>query len=89
MGNSIEKPAEFTVVFGDMAYDAEKENIQCPPTTVNNRKKLPQKGRQMPEGEISIKLGYAKYEKDENGKIVNVQFVEKEDLKEEKEQMEI
>lgn len=81
MGNSIEKPArKFTVVCGDMAYDAEKEHIQCPPTTVNNRKALPQYGMPMLEGEIAINLGHVKYEKDENGKITNVKFLEKEEV---------
>lgn len=79
MGRSIEKPIK--IVCGDMAYDALKEQIQCPPTTVNNVKRIPQKGREMPEGEMSIKIGYCKYEKDENGKITNVQF-----LKENKEE---
>lgn len=86
MGNSIEKPANYTVVFGDMAYDEEKEQIECPPTTVNNRKKLPQKGREMPEGEMTIKIGNVKYDKDENGKITNVQFLDKEELKKAQEQ---
>lgn len=80
MGNSIEKPANYTVVFGDMEYDLEKGSFECPPTTLNNKKKLPQKGKAIPEGEMVINLGYAKYDKDENGKIVNVQFLNKEDI---------
>lgn len=80
MGSSIEKPANYTVVFGDMAYDAEKEQIECPPSTVNNRKALPQKGKAMPEGEMAINVGYARYEKDENGKITKVEFLNKEDI---------
>ena len=48
------------VIAKDPRSKEEKENIQCPPTTVNNRKKIPQKGKQMREGEISISLGYAK-----------------------------
>jgi len=87
MGNSIEKPLE--IVCGDMAYDGKKRSIECPPTTVNNKKTLPRKGRAIPEGEVVIKLGYVKYEKDENGIIKNVQFLNKEDVKTEKEEIEI
>lgn len=80
MGNSIEKPAKkITVVFGDMPYDAEKKTIQCPPTTVNDKMALPKHGLSILEGEVVINLGYAKYEKDENGKIVKVEFLEKEE----------
>lgn len=85
MGNSIEKPANYKVFFGDMEYDEEKGKFECPPTTLNNIKKLPQKGKEMPEGEMSIKIGYCKYEKDENGKITSVQFL-KENEKESKEE---
>lgn len=56
MGNSIEKPANYKVFFGDMEYDEEKGKFECPPTTLNNIKKLPQKGKEMPEGEMSIIL---------------------------------
>lgn len=86
MENSIERP-NFEVVFGDMSYDAKTEQIECPPTTVNNRKKLPQKGREIPEGEVSIQLGYCEYQKDENGKITNVKFLNKESKEEVEEQL--
>lgn len=56
MENSIERPANFEVVFGDMTYDESRVTIECPPTTVNNRKKISQ-GITMPEGEMTLKLG--------------------------------
>lgn len=73
MGKSI--PKENKIVFGDMEFDEEKGRFECPPTTLNNKKVLPKKGREMPEGEISIKLGYCRYEKDENGKITKVEYL--------------
>lgn len=83
MGSSIEMPKGLKIVCGDMAYDAEKETIECPPSTVNNKKKIPQKGRVLPEGEMTIKLGLAQYSRDENGKIINVQYLENKKEKEE------
>ena len=80
MRNSIEKSEEM-VVFGAMACNESKE-FKCPPETVNNKKKLPQKGKEMPEGEITIKLGYVRYDKDEKGNIVNVQFENKDKIPE-------
>lgn len=75
MGSSIEMPKELVIVCGDMAYDAEKETIECPPSTVNNKKKIPQAGRILPEGEMTIKLESCIYSKDENGKIIEVKDV--------------
>lgn len=83
MGSSIEMPKELKIVCGDMAYDEEKDTIECPPSTVNNKKKIPQKGRILQEGEMTIKLGLAQYSRDENGKIINVQFLESQKQKEE------
>ncbi|MCI8352281.1 MAG: hypothetical protein HFJ58_01465 [Clostridia bacterium] len=79
MENSIEKPANYTVVFGDMAYDGKKKQIECPPTTVNNRKMLPKCRVPMQEGEIIVNIMAAKarYDKDENGKIIRIEFEEK------------
>lgn len=72
MGNSIETPRKFKIVCGEMAYDEEKEKFECPPSTLNNQKRIPQKGREIPEGELNIKLVSATYEKDDKGNIVNV-----------------
>lgn len=76
MENLVENPANYTVVFGDMVYDGKRKQIECPPTTVNNKKILPQKGVPMQEGEILINLeeARAKYEKDENGKIIRIEY---------------
>lgn len=80
MKNSVEKSENFTIVFGDMAYDEEKEQIECPPSTVNNKKMLPKYRVPMQEGEMVINIAEAraKYEKDENGKIIKIEFEEKE-----------
>lgn len=85
METSIEKPIKYSIVCGEMAFDEQKGKFECPPTTLNNKKKLPQKGVPMQEGEMSIKLGLASYEKDENGKIVNVKFINKENEKDSEE----
>ncbi len=76
----------FTVVFGDMAYDKEKDTIECPPTTVNNKKMLPKYRVPMQEGEISVKTGRVKYDKDQNGIIRNVQFINDKETEREEEQ---
>ncbi len=81
MKNSANKEENYVIVCGEMACNEERE-FKCPPSTVNNKKKLPQKGKTIPEGEISIKLGYARYGKDENGNIVNVQFQDKDKIPE-------
>ena len=80
MGKSNKKPENFVIVCGDMAYDEEKEQIECPPSTVNNKKILPKYNVPMQEGEmvINIEEAKAKYEKDENGKIIKIEFIEKE-----------
>lgn len=83
MGNSIEKPEKLQIVFGDMAYDAEKETIECPPKTVNNRKMLPKYRVPMQEGEITINLVSTRFDK-ENGKIVSYEdYVDNKDKEEE------
>ena len=56
MGNSNEMPKELKIVCGDMAYDEEKETIECPPSTVNNKKMLPRYRVPMQEGEMEINL---------------------------------
>ena len=56
MGNSNEMPKELKIVGGDMAYDEEKETIECPPSTVNNKKMLPRYRVPMQEGEMEINL---------------------------------
>lgn len=83
MGNSIEKPEKLEIVFGDMTYDEEKETIECPPKTVNNRKRLPEHGIPMQEGEITINLVSTKFDK-ENGNIVSYEdYVDNKDKEEE------
>lgn len=79
MERSIEKPENYTVVFGDMVYDGKKKQIECPPTTVNNKKVLPKFGVPMQEGEVVIDLvsAKAKYDKDENGKIIKIEYEDK------------
>lgn len=77
MENLVEKPANYTVVFGDMVYDGKKKQIECPPTTVNNKKMLPQNGVPMQEGEMLVDISKeekANYEKDKNGKIIRIEF---------------
>lgn len=77
MENLVEKPANYTVVFGDMAYNGKEKQIECPPTTVNNRKRLPKRGEPMQEGEMLVDISKevkAKYEKDKNGKIIRIEF---------------
>lgn len=69
MKNSIEKSQNFIVVFGGMAYDEEKEQIECPPSTVNNKKMLPRYRVPMQEGEMAINASAGKFDVD-NGKIV-------------------
>ena len=80
MGNSIEKPIK--IVCGEMAYNGKDKNIQCPPTTVNNKKILPRYRVPMQEGEVVINLveAKAKYEKEENGKIIKIEYISKEDM---------
>lgn len=56
MGSSIEMPKGLKIVCGDMAYDEEKETIECPPSTVNNKKMLPKYRVPMQEGEMEINL---------------------------------
>lgn len=70
MGSSIEMPKGLKIVCGDMAYDAEKETIECPPSTVNNKKMLPKYRVPMQEGEMEINLVETTYKR-ENGKIVS------------------
>lgn len=79
MENSIEKPANYKVVFGDMAYDGKTNQIECPPTTVNNKKMLPKYRVPIQEGEIIVNItaARARYDKDENGKIIKIEFEEK------------
>lgn len=79
MERSIEKPENYTVVFGDMVYDGKKKQIECPPTTVNNKKMLPKFRVPMQEGEVVIDLvsAKAKYDKDENGKIIKIEYEDK------------
>lgn len=56
MGSSNEMPKELKIVCGDMAYDEENEKIECPPSTVNNKKMLPRYRVPMQEGEMAISL---------------------------------
>ena len=73
MKNSIKKPQDFTVVFGSMAYDEEKEQIECPPSTVNNKKMLPKYKVPMQEGDMIVNISeWVKYNVN-NGKIVSVE----------------
>lgn len=85
MENLVEKPANYTVVFGDMAYNGKKKQIECPPATVNNKKKLPKHRVPMQEGEMSVGISKeikAEYEKDENGKITSIRYLDKEEVPE-------
>ncbi len=80
MENSIEKPENYKVVFGDMAYDGKTNQIECPPTTVKNKINLPKYKVPMQEGEVVIKVenSRAEYEKDENGKIIRMISLDRE-----------
>ncbi len=82
MENLVEKPANYTVVFGDMVYDGKKKQVECPPTTVNNKKAMPKKGIPMQEGELAINIDEvtAEYEKDENGRITNIRFFDRNEV---------
>ncbi len=84
MGSLTKKTANSIIVFGDMTYDGQKEKIECPPSTVNNKKMLPKYRVPMQEGEIAISVIQTRFEKDENGKIVRF-----EDINKEKEQLEV
>ncbi len=72
MGNSIEKPENFKIVCGEMAYDGKTKNIECPPSTVKNVKMLPRYRVPMQEGELAIKVEESICQID-NGKIINLE----------------
>lgn len=80
MKDSIEKTKKFEIVCGEVGYNNEKGEIECPSSTQNNKKMLPDYGVPMQEGEMVINIAEAraKYEKDENGKIIKIEFEEKE-----------
>lgn len=70
MENSIERPIK--IVCGEMAYDGETKNIECPPSTVKNVKMLPRYRVPMQEGELAIKVEKSVCEI-ENGKIISLE----------------
>lgn len=79
-GNSSENPKKLIIVGGNV--EARGNDIVIPSERAG-KKELPSKGRTMPEGEMVINVGIAKYNRDENGKIVNVEFIEAKDASKE------
>ena len=78
MGNSNESPKEIKVVYGGFKPTENIKNIDMPPEKAK-KKKIPQKGKEMPEGEMVINLGYFIAEK-ENGQHLNVRKLSKEEM---------
>lgn len=66
----IERPIK--IVCGEMAYDGETKNIECPPNTVKNVKMLPRFRVPMQEGEILVQVENSVCEI-EDGKIISLQ----------------
>lgn len=76
MGRSNESQERLKVVCGEMVKNLEEKGLQS-----NSKKatqnKLPEYGDIILGGEVSIPLGIYKAERDESGKMVNVEFLGK------------
>ncbi len=79
MGSSNENPKKIKVVYGGFKTTENIKNIDMPPEKAK-KKEIPQKGREMPEGEMVINLGYFISEKDEDGKHINVRKLTREEM---------
>lgn len=79
MGSSNENPKKIKVVYGGFKPTENIKDIDMPPEKAK-KKEIAQKGKEMPEGEMVINIGYFKAEKDENGKHINVRKLSKEEM---------
>ena len=75
MGRSNENPKKLILNGGQIYNNDEKTiSLKMPPSK-SKKYEIVEKGKEFPEGEVVIKLGNFKAEKDENGKIINVEYL--------------
>lgn len=84
MGRSNESQKRIKIVSAEIVKETKAHELKASKAKAA-QKLLPEYGKEMPEGEISIPLGNFKAQRDDNGKIVNVKFLGKTAKKAEKE----